>query len=127
MYQVTWSTQAVTDLTGGLGAAPKVRSPQVRKHLFAVARTALLRHFPRFGGVAGEHLWRRGVLEEEETHLQLTRPGRGVLDGEGGEAAYQYVLVFQPMTPARKDRFMILGVMTEGEAAAAYGTATAQW
>ena len=119
MYDVEWTEAAVSDLR------TKVRTARVRRYLLSVARTALDRHRPPWGGRSTEWLWRRGVTAQDEAFL-----GAGLdADHRGGqidgveEHAYDFVLVYhRSVRPQLPRRYEVLAVLTNEDLVAALGS-----
>ena len=125
MYDVEWTEAAVSDLR------TKVATPQVRRYLLTVARTALDRHRPPWGGRSTEWLWRRGVTAQDEAVLgaafgaEIDDVGRtgGVGQVHGAvEHAYDFVLVYHRLSrPQLPRRYEVLAVFTNEDLVAALG------
>lgn len=110
MYEVQWVHPAISDLH------VKVRSTDVRRHLQSVARTALDRHHPPWGGRVDDLCWRRGVTVRDELALDAE-------DGEDlgpGEHAYDFVLVYERSATLLRC-YVVLGILTNAELLASLG------
>ena len=116
MYDVEWTEAAVSDLR------TKVRTARVRRYLLTVARTALDRHRPPWGGRSPEWLWRRGVTAQDEAVLGAAFDVGGEVDGVD-EQAYDFVLVYhRPLRPQLPRRYQVLAVLTNEDLVAALGS-----
>lgn len=113
MYEVEWTEAAVSDLRA------KVRTARVRRYLLTVARTALDRHLPPWGGRSTEWLWRRGVTAQDEARLLATDDA----DRDAArEHASDFVLVYHRLPlPQLPRRYQVLAVLTNHDLAAALG------
>ena len=111
MYDVEWTEAAVSDLR------TKVATPQVRRYLLTVARTALDRHRPPWGGSSTEWLWRRGVTARDEAVLGAAPD----VDG-ADEHAYDFVLIYHRLLLPQVPRcYQVLAVLTNEDLVAALG------
>jgi hypothetical protein len=120
MYDVEWTEAAVSDLR------TKVTTPGVRRHLLTVARTALDRHRPPWGGRSTEWLWRRGVTARDEAVLSATPDADADVHPDADTAdehAYDFVLVYHRLlVPQVPRRYQVLAVLTNDDLLAALGS-----